>query len=100
MGACYSKNIIEPELINNAKDMEYEFITTRRINDTNNLYVEKTNKKCIIFYYPSYSKLPLKGWIHYCMFCKIRTGKIQLYSKINKINIYFQICNKCWKKND
>lgn len=36
--------------------MEYEFTTTHMINNTYNLYVENTNKKCIF----SYLKLPIE----------------------------------------
>ena len=96
MGKCYSKNYIEPDNIH-SKNIEFDFTTIRRINDTEDLYVEKTNKKRIIFYYPSDTKLPLEGWIHHCMFCKIRTSRNQFYSKINNKKIYFQICDKCWK---
>ena len=74
MGICYSKNYIEPDS-NSIKNIEFNFTTICRINDTDNLYVEKTNKRFIIFYYPSDTKLPLEGWIHHCMFCKIRTSR-------------------------
>lgn len=85
------------EQLDNTKNKEYNFVTTCMIKDTDNIYIEKTNNKSIIFYYPFNSKLPIKGWIHHCILCSHRTGRIQLYSKLNNKNIYFQICNNCWK---
>jgi hypothetical protein len=66
-----------------------------------NYYIQKENKhtlpvKIVIFdHYGSDTKLPVKGWLHHCLYCNTITGRDMLYTQHNNINIHIQFCAPC-----
>ena len=56
------------------------------------LFYEKINDNILIFNHIS-NKFPLKGWIHYCYLCELKTSRKQKYSNYNNINVI--VCKDC-----
>ena len=72
--------------------------TIKKIKDLDGYYIENNNNnKYVIIYHPDDYDLPLQGWIHYCMLCDTRTSRIHKHTIINNKEIYFQMCNTCWR---
>ena len=64
-------------------------------------YIQKVDKhtipvKIVIFdHYGGDTKLPVKGWLHHCLYCNTITGRDMLYTQHNNINIHIQFCAPC-----
>jgi hypothetical protein len=105
MGICNPKN--EQKTIENPSSIKLKKLkipqwndsyTIEKIKDLDEYYIEKNDNKYIIFYHSKDYTLPLDGWIHECIICSMPVSRIHKHSIISNKEIYFQLCNTCWKK--